>query len=153
MKQKISSNNPRHAAHHKWGAERLYYLSHWLWEKKLRFCAYLIKYINMFIFRNFIPPEVQIGQRLDLPHGGFGVVMQKNTTIGDDAIIFHNVTLASGNIKIGDRVYIGTGAVILGPVIIGDDVVIGANTFVNYDVPSRATVVGPKGRILTPDIS
>lgn len=152
MVKKNGSFNPRYVAHHQWGAERLYYLSHWLWKKKLRFCAYLIKYINMFIFRNFIPPEVQIGQRLDLPHGGFGVIIQENTIIGDDAIIFHNVTLANGNIEIGHRVYIGTGAIIIGPAKIGDDVAIGANTLVNYDVPSKSTVVGPKGRVLTTDM-
>ncbi|MFW8602468.1 hypothetical protein ACOHYD_13425, partial [Desulfobacterota bacterium M19] len=46
-----------------------------------------------------------------------------------------------------DRVYIGAGAVILGNITIGDDVAIGANTVVNFDVPSNSTVVGVRGRI------
>ena len=142
------SKNPRWVPHGRWGAERLYYLSHFLIQKGFRKIAYVIKYINLLIFRTYIPPEVKIGKRLDLPHGGFGVVIQKDTTIGDDAIIFHNVTFGNGGARVGDRVYIGTGATILGNVRIGDDVTIGANTLINFDVPDGSTVVGQVGSIL-----
>lgn len=145
---RIKNKNPKWVPQKKWGAEKLFYLSHFLHVQGFKKAAYFIKYFNMFIFRNFIPPEVNIGKRLDLPHGGFGVVMQKNTVIGDDAIIFHNVTFANGGARIGDRVYIGTGAVLIGAVKIGDDVVIGANSVVNFDVPDGATVVGQPGRII-----
>lgn len=74
--------------------------------------------------------------------------MHRDTIIGDDAIIFHNVTIADGGITIGDRVYIGTGATILGPISIGDDVVIGSNTFIDFDIPSNSKVVGYKARII-----
>ncbi len=140
--------NPRSFPHKKWGAERLYYLSHALHLKGFKRSAYFFKYFSMLLFRCFIPPEVTIGKRLDLPHGGFGVVIQKNTIIGDDAIIFHNVTIANGGACIGDRVYIGTGAVIIGAVQIGNDVVIGANTVVDFDIPDKATVVGQTGKII-----
>ena len=74
--------------------------------------------------------------------------MHEDTIIGDDAIIFHNVTIANGGARIGHRVYIGTGSIIIGAVKIGDDVIIGANTVASFDVPNGATVIGPKGTIL-----
>lgn len=107
-----------------------------------------MKRINQILFHVNIPPQAKIGKRLELAHGGFGIVINKNTVIGDDAIIFHNVTIGNGGARIGHRVYIGTGAVIIGSVIIGDDVTIGANTVVNFDVPSGCTVVGQKAKIL-----
>lgn len=143
-----ANRNPRWVKQNKWGAERFYYISHRLYKKKFFRLAYLIKYLNALLFRNYIPPEVQIGRRLDLPHGGLGVVMQKDTVIGDDAIIFHNVTFANGGARVGDRVYIGTGSVIIGSVVIGDDVVIGANTVVNFDIPDGAVVVGQAARFI-----
>lgn len=143
-----ASRNPRWWPHKRWGTERIYYLSHNLYVKGYRRLAYLLKYLNIFIFRSYIPPEVVIGKRLDMPHGGFGIVLQKETVIGDDAIIFHNVTMANGGTRIGDRVYIGAGAVIIGPVNVGDDVTIGANTVVNFDVPNKSTVVGTAGRLV-----
>jgi serine O-acetyltransferase len=118
--------------------------------------ARLVKFLNVFLFRSYIDPSAKIGKRLNLPHGGFGTVIVRSATIGDDAIIFHNVTIGMrkpGDIKIGDRVYIGTGAKLLGPLTIGNDVRIGAGAIVNFDVPDGATVVGPQAEIikLTPE--
>lgn len=142
------NRNQKSVKHKHWGTERIYYLSHFLYRRNFKRLSYALKYLNIFIFRAYIPPEVFIGERLDLPHGGFGIVMHRDTIIGDDAIIFHNVTIADGGITIGDRVYIGTGATILGPISIGDDVVIGSNTFIDFDIPSNSKVVGYKARII-----
>jgi len=95
----------------------------------------------------YIPLSVAIGERLQLPHGGFGVCIHDDTIIGDDAIIHHNVTIGNGGARIGDRVYLGAGALILGAVEIGDDVVIGAGAIVTFDVPSGSYVAAPKGRL------
>jgi len=135
----------------KFGAERLYYLSRNLYLHGFRRLAYILKFINTLVFRNYIAPQTAIGKRLDLPHGGFGIVMHEDTIIGDDAIIFHNVTIANGGARIGDRVYIGTGVTIIGAIKIGNDVKIGANTVVTFDVPSGTTVVGMKGQIIEKD--
>ena len=143
----VKSKNYKAVYHRKWGTERIYYMSHSLSNSGWNRLSYLFKYLNLLVFRCFIPPEVVIGERLDLPHGGFGVVIHKNTRIGDDAIIFHNVTIAEGGANIGDRVYIGTGTVIIGSVTIGSDVKIGANCIVNFDVPSNSTVVSPVASI------
>lgn len=147
----IKSENPRSMGYKAHGAERIYYLSRYFYEKKFRRISNTFKRINQFIFRVYIPPGVIIGKRLDLPHGGFGVVIHAGVIIGDDAIIFHNVTIGNGGASIGDRVYIGTGSIIVGKIRIGDDVTIGANTFVNFDVPSGSTVVGQKGTIIKKD--
>jgi serine O-acetyltransferase len=147
MKKMHDSGNPWKVPYKKHGVEEIYYASHRLWVKGYRRLAYLLKRVNQFIFRAFIPPEVIIGKRLELPHGGFGVVIHRDTLIGPDAIIFHNVTIANGGARIGSRVYIGTGTVIIGKVQIGDDVTIGANCLINFDVPDGSTVVGNKATI------
>jgi len=147
MKKK--SKNPLSVSHPQWGAERLYYLSGLLWENGFYALAMIIKRVNQIIFHVNIPPRVKIGKRLDLPHGGFGVVVHDDTIIGDDAVIFHNVTIGNGGARIGNSVYIGAGAVIIGAVTIGHNVVIGANTVVNFDVPDNVTVVGQKAVILS----
>ena len=146
------SQNPKYSPHRPWGAEKLYRISRRLWVKGWRLPALAVKYVNVLAFRCYIDPAAVIGHRLDLPHGGFGVVIGGAVHIGSDAIIFHEVTLGSakpGPIHIGDRVYVGAGARILGPIRIGDDVRIGANAVVvGFDVPDGATVVGPEYRLL-----
>jgi serine O-acetyltransferase len=145
-----TSRNPYSIPHPKRGPEAIYYISHLLSKTYLgSFFSAFLKRVNQLIFHVNIPPQVKIGKRLELAHGGFGVVIQQDTIIGDDAIIFHNVTIGNGGARIGDRVYIGTGVVIIGAVKIGDDVSIGANTVVNFDVPPGATVVGTRAKIIT----
>lgn len=101
-----------------------------------------------------IHPGAKIGRRLVIDHG-MGVVIGETAEIGDDCIIFHGVTL--GGVKfdpvkrhptIGRHVMIGSGAKILGPVTVGDNVRIGANAMVTKDVPSDVTVVGNPAQIL-----
>jgi serine O-acetyltransferase len=150
----MKSKNKRYCPHAPWGAEVLYYLSHRLWKRGYRRLSLLPKYLNVVLFRMYIDSPACIGERLDLPHGGFGVVIGPNVTIGDDAIIFHNVTIGHakpGQVMIGDRLYAGTGSRILGPLRIGDDVTIGANAVVTFDVPDGATVVGQRARIILPE--
>ena len=142
-----SSQNKRAIEYSPKGAERLYYLSRTLNNAGFKAFASIVKRVNQIFFHVNIYPEVSIGKRLQLPHGGFGVVMHHDTIIGTDAIIFHNVTIANGGARIGNRVYIGTGAVIIGSVTIGDDVVIGANAVVNFDVPNGSLVVGQSAKI------
>lgn len=111
----------------------------------------------MLLFSGAIDSSADIAARLDLPHGGFGVIIGGSAKIGSDAIIFHNVTIGSahpGPIDIGDRVYIGTGAIILGPIIIGSDVRIGAGAVVRGEnIPDRSIVKSPKSSLIFPSIS
>jgi serine O-acetyltransferase len=99
-----------------------------------------------------LPCETVVGRRLLFEHFG-GIVISGDTVIGDDVIIRHGVTLGlrrkgvRGAPIIGNRVDIGAGAKILGPVRIGDDAVIGANAVVLHDVPAGALAVGVPARI------
>ena len=92
-----------------------------------------------------------IGERLQLPHPN-GVVMHSKTVIGDDCMIMQQVTLGQlaeeSAPTIGNRVYIGAGAKVLGPVTIGDGAAIGANAVVLTDVPAGATAVGVPAKIV-----
>ena len=99
-----------------------------------------------------LPCETRIGRRLLIEHFG-GIIISGDTVIGDDVTLRHGVTLGlrrtgvAGAPVIGDRVDIGAGAKILGPVRIGAGAVIGANAVVLCDVPAGALAVGVPARI------
>lgn len=90
-----------------------------------------------------------IGAGLRLTHP-FGIIINKNTSIGDNCTIFQFVTIGAIEKegfthlapKIGNNVYIGAGAKILGNINIGDNVKVGANSVATTDVPDGGTVVG-----------
>ena len=101
-----------------------------------------------------IPVSVELGRGCKLGHFG-GVVMQAEVKLGENCLISHNVTIGrnprgkrKGTPVIGDRVYIGTGSVIAGGITIGNDVLIGPNTFVNFDVPDGSVVLGSPGVVV-----
>jgi serine O-acetyltransferase len=149
----MESRNKRYWPHARWGVETIYQWSHAHWKRGQMRRALALKYLNIFLFRTYIDCPARIGARLDLPHGGFGVVIGPEVRIGEDAILLHNVTIGHarpGPIVIGDRFCAGAGATILGRLTIGDDVTIGANATVNFDVPTGATVVGQKARVILP---
>ena len=98
-----------------------------------------------------IDVDTQLGRNLRLPHPT-GVVTHGKVVIGDDCLIMQQVTIGliadEGVPHIGSRVYIGSGAKVLGPIKIGDGAAIGANAVVLCDVPPRATAVGVPARIV-----
>lgn len=100
-----------------------------------------------------LPCEAKLGQRVRIDHFG-GIVISGDAVFGDDCIIRNGVTVGlrttgvRGSPIIGNRVDIGAGAKILGPIHIGDDVAIGANAVVIRDVPSMSVAVGVPARIL-----
>lgn len=86
-----------------------------------------------------------------LPHGLYSIIISHNAKIGKNATIFHNVTIGEGKggaPTIGDSVYIGAGAMVIGSVQIGNNVRIGAGCIVIHDVPDDATVVMQAPRII-----
>lgn len=130
-------------------------IAHCLYELKLFFFARLIAEFSRWMTGIEIHPGAKIGKRLVIDHG-MGVVIGETAEIGNDCIIFHGVTL--GGIKfsptkrhptVGNQVLIGTGAKVLGPLILGDGSRIGANSVVTKDVPAGATVVGNPAQILS----
>ncbi len=100
-----------------------------------------------------LPCEVTLGRRFRIDHFG-GIVISGDSVFGDDCIIRNGVTVGlrhaglRGSPVIGNRVDIGAGAKILGPIHIGDDVAIGANAVVITDVPANSIAVGIPARIL-----
>ena len=101
-----------------------------------------------------IHPGARIGRRFFIDHG-MGVVIGETTEIGDDVLIYQNVTLGgTGKEKgkrhptLGNGVVVGTGAAVLGNIDIGDYVKVGAGSVVVHPVPAHSTVVGIPGRIV-----
>lgn len=92
-----------------------------------------------------------IGGGLLLPHPN-GVVIHSDAIIGNNCMIMQQVTVgqlaAAGAPKIGNAVYIGAGAKVLGPIVVGDRAAIGANAVVLIDVPNAATAVGVPARLV-----
>ena len=128
-------------------------LAHFLWQHKLRFLARLVSHISRFLTSIEIHPVAQIGKRFFIDHGA-GVVFGETTEIGDDVLIYQGVVLGGTSLKkekrhptIGNNVVIGTGAVALGAITIGDDAMIVSGSVVVDSVPPVATVVGIPGRI------
>jgi serine O-acetyltransferase len=126
-----------------------YRLGNELYKVELFFWARALAEIGRWLTGIEIHPGAAIGRRLVIDHG-MGVVIGETAVIGDDCIIFHGVTL--GGVKfdpikrhptIGNHVLIGTGAKILGPIVLGDRCRIGANAVVTKDVPPGTVVVAP----------
>ncbi len=132
-----------------------YRVTHWLWKHRLPFVARLVSQIARWWTLIEIHPGARIGERLFIDHGA-GVVIGETAIIGDDCLFYHGVTLGGqGDVRgdrrhpqVGNRVTIGAGAIILGPITIGDDALIGAGAVVVGDVPAGRTAVGVPAKIL-----
>ena len=118
------------------------------------FLPRFISYLTRIITGIEIHPKAQIGNRFFIDHGE-GVVIGETTIIGDDVLIYQQVTLGgTGNEHgkrhptIGNGVIIGAGAKILGNITIGDNTRVGAGSVVVENVPEHCTVVGVPGRIV-----
>ncbi len=126
----------------------LHWVAHYFYINKFYFIARMISEIGRWLTGVEIHPGAKIGRRLVIDHG-MAIVIGETAEIGDDCIIFHEVTLGGVRFDpvkrhptVGHRVVIGTGAKILGPVHIGDDAKIGANAFVMKDVAPGSLIVG-----------
>ncbi len=131
-----------------------YRISHWFYTKKLRFIPRFISAIGMFFTMIDIHPGATIGRRVFIDHG-VGVVIGETAVVGNDVIIYQQVTLGGVRTSrdkrhptIGDNVVIGAGAKVLGNINIGNGAKIGANSVVVKDVPMFATAVGIPARVI-----
>jgi serine O-acetyltransferase len=128
---------------------------HFFWKLGLPFLPRLLSQVSRFFTGIEIHPGAKIGKGFFIDHG-MGVVVGETAEIGDNCVLFHNVTLGgTGKHKgkrhptLGNNVMVGTGAILLGPITVGDNVRIGANTFILMrDVPDNVTVAGTPGRIV-----
>ena len=142
-------------------AVALHRVAHFLYRVNLFFLARLVGEFSRLLTGIEIHPGAKIGRRLVIDHG-VGVVIGETAVVGDDCIIFHGTTL--GGVKfdrvkrhptVGNRVLIGAGAKVLGPITLGDDSRIGANVVILEDVPpgGRVSVAPPQISIRKPNPS
>jgi len=99
-----------------------------------------------------LPPEIVMDDRVGLLHNGLGVVINRQTVFKGYAVIFQNVTLGDKAMGeriegeeapvIGNRVFIGASACLLGHINVGDNVIIGAGAVVTRDVPAGHRALG-----------
>ena len=124
-------------------------VAHKLWQNEhLRVPARLLSQLNRFITGVEIHPGASIGRRLFIDHG-MGVVIGETAEVGDDCLLFHGTTLGGTSMThgkrhptLGDRVMVGAGAKVLGPVNLGPGAQVGANAVVTHDVPPGQVAVG-----------
>ncbi len=129
-----------------------YRLTHWLWNKGLKWLARVISMLSRWFTGIEIHPAAKIGERFFIDHG-MGVVIGETAEIGDDCTLYHGVTLGGTSWKKGKRhptlgngVVVGAGAKVLGPIEIGDNARVGSNAVVVKSVSAGKTVVGIPGR-------
>lgn len=135
----------------------VYRIAHKLYNKKWFFLARLLSQLARFFTGIEIHPGAKIGKGLFIDHG-MGVVIGETAEVGDNVTIYHGVTLGgTGKDKgkrhptVKDNVIIGAGAKVLGPITIGNNVKIGANSVVLKDVPDNATAVGIPAKLIIKD--
>jgi serine O-acetyltransferase len=131
-----------------------YRISNWFWAHKLYLPGRLVSHAGRFLTGIEIHPGAKIGKKLFIDHG-MGVVIGETTEIGDNVTLYHGVTLGGTTWKkikrhptIGNNVVIGAGAKVLGPVKIGDNSKIGANSVVVNEIPPNSIVVGIPGKVV-----
>lgn len=131
-----------------------YRFAHRLYKWNIPLIPRMISYLTRIITGIEIHPAAKIGRRLFIDHGD-GVVIGETTVIGNDVLIYQQVTLGGTGKEsgkrhptLGNKVIVGAGAKVLGNITIGDNVRIGAGSVVIEDVPPHSTVVGVPGRIV-----
>ena len=134
-------------------------IGHWLYGGHLFFLARLVNHLARFLTAIDIHPGAKIGRNFFLDHG-FSVIGE-TAEIGDNVTIYQSVTLGGTNPSTGvggkrhptlqDNVVIGSGAQILGPIIVGAGAKVGANSVVTHDVVPGATMVGIPARAVPVD--
>jgi len=128
-----------------------FYLRNWFYP------ARVVSQWSRFLTNIEIHPGATIGRRFFIDHGA-GVVIGETAIVGDDVLMYHQVTLGGTSLEktkrhptVGNNVLLGMGAKVLGNITVGDGARIGANAVVTRDVPPNTSVVGVPGRILVQD--
>jgi serine O-acetyltransferase len=131
-----------------------YQINHWLWNHRFFLLARWFSQIARFFTGIEIHPAAQIGRRLFIDHG-IGVVIGETAIVGNDVLLYQGVTLGGTGKEQGkrhptieDNVVVGSGAKILGNIIVGRNCRIGAGSVVLRHVPEDSTVVGVPGHII-----
>lgn len=128
--------------------------AHFLYKHNIKLLARMISQLTRFFTGIEIHPGATIGRRCFIDHG-MAVVIGETTEIGDDVTLYQGVTLGGTgkdtgkrHPTIGNRVIVSSGARVLGPFTVGDDVKIGSGSIVLNEIPPGCTVVGIPGKIV-----
>ncbi len=133
----------------------LYRIAHFFWKLGVPFIPRYISDIARELTAIDIHPGAEIGAEFFIDHGA-GVVIGETAEVGNNVTIYSGVVLGGTNLEqrkrhptLGNDIVVGTGAKILGPITIGDNVRVGANSVVVNDVPPHCVVVGVPAKIVS----
>lgn len=139
-------------------AVHLYRIANWFYRKRIPIMPAVMRNIMFLLFNSYIPPSATIGKGTVFAYGAIGVVLHADSWLGSGCVIGQGVTIGASEAffsglpnkcpSIGNNVYIGAGARILGDITIGDGCQIGAGAIVVRDVPPHSVVVGVPGRVI-----
>ena len=128
-----------------------YRISHWMYYHHMRHLSRVWDWLGRLLYSSFVPGQAQIGKNLRLNYWGLGIVIHTATKMGNNCHIGQNVTIGGkgGGVPVLlDDVSVGGGSFVVGGIIVGNNVTIGANSFVDKDVPDNAVVAGSPARII-----
>jgi serine O-acetyltransferase len=135
-------------------ALQAYRVSHWLWTQGREQLAFYLQSRISELFQLDIHPGARIGKGVFIDHGT-GIVIGETAVVGDDVSLLHGVTLGGTSTervdrhpKIGKGVLIGSGAMVIGNITVGDFAKIGSGSVVTKPVPSGCTAVGVPARLI-----
>jgi serine O-acetyltransferase len=130
-----------------------YRLARWLWLARIPLAGQMLTRFVQILYGVDIHWRARLAPGTTIFHG-MGLVIAPGTVIGEECVLYHGVTIGAIDHHkrarvpiIGNRVVVYTGAKVLGPITIGDDVVIGANAVVLTDVPANSIAVGIPARV------
>ena len=131
-----------------------YRLAHRAWKREWYLLGRFLSHVGRVLTGIEIHPGATIGNRVFIDHG-MGVVIGETAEVGDDVTLYQGVTLGGTSLEKGKRhptlkngVIVGGGAMVLGPITIGDHAIVGANAVVVKDVPDGVTVAGVPAKIV-----
>ncbi|MGI6230007.1 MAG: serine O-acetyltransferase EpsC [Tractidigestivibacter sp.] len=127
---------------------------HWLYKHGMKGLALFLAKRTRKKYGADIFPSAQIGRRFSIDHG-IGVVIGATSIIGDDCMVYQNVTLGmtgkhggKRHPTLGNNVLVGAGAIVLGDITIGDNAKVAAGAVVVHDVPHDVTVAGVPAKVV-----
>lgn len=137
------------------GPKKLQRIAYKLNKLGIPFLPKCINVFNNILFSCDLNYEMYIPKTTLFYHSGLGVVIHKDTVLGEGNVILQHVTIGGapkegekGAPRLGDHILVGAGACILGPIKIGNNVKIGANAVVLKDIPDHSTAVGVPAQII-----